>query len=223
MNIITLVPTRGLILTETQESVERELIMNHQVPTFLRSWDMPLPMSRNYLTEAALKLEWTHALLLDDDVILPEGSLKKLIDLNTDIAIMDYPMHTMKNGKHVGTTVTDKDKSIAWSGLGSVLVKREVFEKMPQPWFVFTNYKISRDDSGNIGFFGGQEDGQNKFSGGEDVYFYLQARKLGFKMKQIKECSVHAHIEHFVSPVQNGRYQLSHKIIKRDKIEGEIL
>ena len=217
-------PTRGVIMTEAQEAIDSELIRNKQVPLFLRTFNMPLPISRNYLVESALKVEgWTHALLLDDDVILPKGALKELINLKADVAVMDYPMHSKRSGKFVGTAVTDKDKSIAWAGLGSTLVKREVFEKIDQPWFIFTNHKIRRDDDGRIGFYAGQVDQEIRFSGGEDVHFFLQCRKHNIDVRQTKTHSVHAHLESFVSPIQNGRYQLSHKIIKMDKIEGEIL
>ena len=217
-------PTRGVILTEVQQALDNELCSNKQIPVIIRSWDMPLPLSRNFLVESALKLDnWTHALLLDDDVILPSGGLHELIKLDCDVAVMDYPMHSKKNGKSVGTVVTDKDKSIAWAGLGSTLVKRDVFEKISQPWFVFTNHSIKRTEDGYIGFYAGQPDGNNKFSGGEDVHFFLQCRKIGASIKQTKKIATHAHIESFISPVQNNRYQLKHKIVKMDKIEGEII
>jgi hypothetical protein len=125
------------------------------------------------------------------------------------------------DGKNVGTVVRDKDKSIAWAGLGCTLVKREVFEKMPSPWFVLTSYKIQRQD-GKVCFYASQKDGFTH-SAGEDTYFFLQARKLKFKSKAIKKVSKHAHIEQAVSTVHNGRYQTSHKIVTRDKIEREML
>jgi len=224
MKIITLMPTRGIILTEAQEAVDREMIKNKQVPWFLRVSNMPLPVSRNYLVESALKLpDWTHALLLDDDVIMAEGVLKDLIKLNTDIAVADYPMHYLMDGKHIGTIVRDKDKSIAWAGLGCTFVKREVFEKMPSPWFALTSYRIRRGQDGSVMFFAAQKDGSNNLSAGEDTYFFLQARKLKFKVKSIKKVCKHAHLEQTVSTVHNGRYQTSHKIVTRDKIERELL
>lgn len=224
MNVIVLMPTRGIILTEVQEAVDRELINNRQVPWFLRVSNMGLPTSRNFLVESALKLDgWTHALLLDDDVIMKEGVLKDLIKLNADIAVADYPMHYLIEGKHSGTVVHDKDKSIAWAGLGCTLVKREVFEKMPSPWFVLTSYRIRRADDGSLGFFAAQSEGSNNPSAGEDTYFFLQARKLKFKVKSIKKVSAHAHLESVVSTVHNNRYQSSHKIVTRDKIERELL
>lgn len=223
MKIIVCVPTRGIILTEVQMALDRELSANEQIPIVLYSYDIPLPISRNYLIESALKLEWDSVLLLDDDVILPEGGLKQLIDLDVDVAVMDYPARMLQNGKQVSTAVLDKDKSLAWAGLGATLVKRKVFEKLTQPWFVFTNHKISRDNEGRIGFFGSKTQEMNTFSGGEDVHFFLQCRKEGFSMKVTKKIAKHCFLEHIVSPVANSRYQQQHKITKRDKIEESMV
>ena len=216
-------PTRGIILTEVQMALDRELAASGQIPIVLYSYDVPLPISRNYLVESALKLDWDAALLLDDDVILPKGGLKELIDLDVDVAVMDYPLKRLIEKKNVGTAVFDKDKSLVWAGLGSTLVKRKVFEKLPQPWFVFTNHKISRDNDGRLGFFGSRTQEQNEFSGGEDVQFFLNCRKEGFSMKVTKSNAVHCYMEHVVSPVATTRYQQQHKIVKRGKIEGRMI
>lgn len=224
MNIIVVQPTRGIILTEMQDALDRELATNSQIPLIIRTHDMPIPLCRNFLVETALKLkEWTHILLIDDDVILPKGGLKELINLKTDVAVMDYPMKSLGADKSYGTVVTDKDKSVAWAGLGATLIKREVFEKISQPWFINTQHRIQRSNDGHIGFFASQEQGGIQLSAGEDTYFFLQVRKAGFKVKVTKKIAQHAYIESLVSPVANSRYQTSHKIVKRDKIEGEFI
>jgi hypothetical protein len=223
MKIVVTCPTRGIILTEVQMALDRELSANEQIPIVLYSYDIPLPISRNYLAETALKLDWDAVLMLDDDVILPEGGLKELIDLNADIAVMDYPARMLQKGKMVSTVVLDKDKSVAWGGLGATLVKRSVLEKLPQPWFIFTNHKINRDKDGRIGFYAGQQQESNTFSGGEDVHFFLQCRKEGFSIKKSKKIAKHCYLEHIVSPVANSRYQQQHKIVKRDKIEEQMV
>ena len=223
-NIITVMPTRGLILTEVQNALDAELASCRQIPMILRTYDLSLPVCRNYLIETALKLKnWTHILLLDDDVILPKGGLQELIKLNADISIMDYPIKTIVNGKQIGTVVYDKDKSVAWAGLGVVLIKRKVFEVLKQPWFVMTQYRTERAQNGKIGFFVGQSQEVIQLSGGEDTFFYLQARKEKFSVKVAKKIAQHAYIENMVSPVSNNRYQSQHKIVKRNKIEGRLV
>ena len=224
MKIIVAMPTRGIILTEVQDALDIELASNNQIPIIIRTHDMPLPICRNFLIETALKLPgWTHILLIDDDVILPKGGLKELINLKTDVAVMDYPMKSLGDNKSYGTVVTDKDKSVAWAGLGLILVKREVFEKISQPWFILTQHRIQRSNDGQIGFFASQEQGGQKISAGEDTYFFLQIRKEGFEVKVTKKIAQHCYIERLVSPVANSRYQSSHSIVKRDKIDGEFV
>ena len=217
-------PTRGVVLTEVQDAIDAEIVRNGLVPFFIRTHDLPLPASRNFLVESAMKIPgWSHVLLLDDDVIIPEGGLKQLIALKADIAVMDYPLHMVKDGKNCGTVVTDKDGSIAWAGIGCCLVKREVFEKLSQPWFAFTNYRINRADDGALGIYAGQTGDANRYSGGEDTHFFLNARKEGFKIKQTKKHAVHCHIEQMVLPTQNRRYVAQNKIVKRNKIEAEMV
>lgn len=224
IRIITLLPTRGFVLTETEDALDRELAANRQSPVVIRTHDLPLPLSRNYLVETALKQDWwTHALLLDDDVIMPKGALKELLKLNADVAVMNYPMHVKVEGKACGTAVHDKDGSIAFAGLGCVLVKREAFEKLESPWFVGTNYRIHKGNDGSVGFFASQKDSGTPFSAGEDTHFFLQCRKNKLKVKETKLTATHARLDRMVTVTHANRYSQQHIIVKSDKIEREIL
>lgn len=223
-DLIVLQPTRGLILTETQEALERELAENHLIPMTIHTYDMPLPASRNYLVETALQLPgWKHALFLDDDVILPKGWLKEAYKLKADVAVANYPMQGKVDGKYCGTVVHDKGKSVGFAGLGAVLVKREVLEKMESPYFVMTQYSINRANDGELGFYAGQADGARKWSAGEDTYFFLQCRKYGFKVKETKKVATHARIDRMIPNIHNSRYTHQHQITKNKVIERELI
>jgi len=181
-------------------------------------------MSRNFLVETALKIkDWTHALLLDDDIILPKDSLKEMLKINTDVVTMNYPMHGKVDGKTCGVIAHDKDGSIAFAGLGATLVKRKVFETIEQPWFCGTQYRIERTKDGTIGFFVGQQDGRFPTSAGEDTYFYLQCRKYNLKVKETKRIATHARVDRMVTTSHAQRYFQQHVITKNDKIERELL
>lgn len=212
-------PTRGLIFTKTQQALEEELQANGQPVFILRTDNEPIPQCRNTLADTALKIpEWTHTLLIDDDVIIPENGLKAMIDLDTDIAFIDYPMHYDgdKWGK-VGTATYDnwlpgedyKDKPVAWAGLGCCLVKREVFEKLPKPLFKQLEVTFSRSDEGKITL---NKDTNDFGGGGEDVYFMLEARKAGFEIKATDLTAGHARLIRPVLALQEGKYKLQHKI-----------
>ena len=63
--IVVTMPTRGVILTEAQNAIDRELISVQQLPTILRTHDLPLPLSRNFLVESALQIPgWEYMLMM---------------------------------------------------------------------------------------------------------------------------------------------------------------
>ena len=223
--IVVTMPTRGVILTEAQNAIDRELISVQQLPTILRTHDLPLPLSRNFLVESALQIPgWEFMLMMDDDVIMPKGSLKSMLAMDADIVVTNYPAHGKHQGKAVSTMLHNKDGSVVFGGLGCVLVKRHVLEKIPQPWFVATEYRVAKDEKGEVGFYAGQKDGQGmNFSAGEDTYFFLQARKHGFEIKEAKKIATHARVDMLVTNSHKTRYAQQHVISKSDKVDIEIL
>lgn len=225
--IVTLMPTRGIMYTKTMNAWLRELAKNGQLPAFFTTDNLPIPECRNALVEEGLKVkEATHFLLLDDDVIMPENGLKAMIDLDADIAFIDYPMHySIGKWKNMGTACHDNwlpgqkwdKKPVKWAGLGCVLVKREVFEKIANPWFESMHKSFERDDDGKISFTGEMPTGD---TGGEDCYFYQQALKQKMNIKKVTNMTAgHARIEKFVYHLQSGKYATQHKIKVNDKID----
>lgn len=223
--IVVTMPTRGVILTEAQNAIDRELISVQQLPTILRTHDLPLPLSRNFLVESALQIPgWEYMLMMDDDVIMAKGTLKEMLTMDTDIAVTNYPAHGKHQGKNVSTMLHNKDKSVVFGGLGCVLVKRTVLETIPQPWFVVTEYRIARDENGEVGFYAGQADGRaQQTSAGEDTYFFLQARKHGFEIKEVSKMATHARVDMLVTNSHTTRYHQQHVINKSNKVDIEIL
>lgn len=225
--IIVLQPTRGLLFTKAQQALEEELMINQIPPLIMRTDNLPIPDCRNKLVEEGLKHPYQADafLLLDDDVIMPEGGLKALIKANEDIAFIDYPMHyTGDKWGNMGTATYDdwlpgqdwKDKEVAWAGLGCTLVKREVFEKLSSPWFMKTQKTFGRDDKGHITI---HKDDHNFGGGGEDVYFFIKAKEAGFKIKPIHELTAgHARIIRAVRSLDEGKYQNQHEIAINSEI-----
>lgn len=220
MKIICAMPTRGLIFTKVEVALEDELFKNGQMPFILRTDNLPIPDCRNKLIESALSVpDWTHILLIDDDVIIPEGGLGLLIEADSDIAFIDYPMHyTGDRWGNMGTATYDdwlpgedpKGKPVAWAGLGCTLVKREVLEKMSDPYFKVTQHTFTRDDNGHITL---NDDNVQLGGGGEDTYFFVQAKKLGLTITPIQDVQAgHARLKRAVLATQEGKYQMQHEI-----------
>jgi hypothetical protein len=228
--IAIIIPTRGTIMTRVITAVAREMASNLQQFVLLTTEDIPLPDSRNRLVEEALMIEpVTHLLLIDDDVVISPQGLKKMLELDCDIAVIDYPMHTdpdNKRIKDVGNICynfwlkgqSTKDKPIYWAGLGCVLVKREVFKKMGYPWFQMMHRNFQRNPkTGEISFIGKFDTEEH---GGEDCYFFMNANKLGFKIKQVEGMTCeHMQLLKTVLPLQAGKYKTFHKILSFNKIE----
>lgn len=225
--IIALMPTRGLIFTKSEVALEQEMLVNNQLPWILRTDNQPIPDCRNILVESALKTPATHFLLVDDDVIIPEGGLKTMIDADEDIVFIDYPMH-YDDGRwaNMGTATYDewlpgddyKDKPVAWAGLGCALIKREVFEKLGKPWFARYQKAFVRGDKGKMNFKEGKD--VEMGGGGEDTYFFLRAREAGFTIKPIHDMTCgHARLLRVVTTFSEGKYQKQHKIVVNNKID----
>jgi len=83
---------------------------------------------------------------------------------------------------------------------GFLLVKREVFEKLEKPWFVYRDPELRKQ-------FGASEKGP-----GEDVYFSYKATQAGFKLY----IDTRAEFIHYV-PGWAGRQELIDEMLGTDK------
>jgi hypothetical protein len=185
--------------------------------------DLPIPDCRNALVEGVMGVEGlTHVLMVDDDVILPKGGLKAMLDMDADCVIIDYPTHWMGKGEGTGTATYDNwkigedfvGKEIIWAGLGCCLVKAEVFNRLEKPYFRKGGQLFDRDKNGKVhlyGLAGGD--------GGEDFEFFQDLRKIGIKVTQVPGMVAgHAKVMKQVGVITPGKYVTRHEIIVADKI-----
>jgi hypothetical protein len=136
---------------------------------------------REYQVEIALKSGRTHIWLIDGDMDFPNDILIRLFrllkqgaDLAGGLCYRGYPphepiaKHPTKTGNmrplidfQFGDIIEPKG-----TGTACLLVKREVFEKVPRPWFT-----ITRDSNDPL-----------KITKSLDFYFTNRAVELGFKL-----------------------------------------
>lgn len=135
--------------------------------------------ARNALAREALAYEddkgkFTHFLWLDSDHIFNPDLLCQLARHNVDIVGALYyhrsgpplPVAYVRSGDcredsllvHPLLEIPPALVEVSAIGFGAVLMRREIFEKVPEPWFTID------------------------WRGGEDIAFCLKAREYGFKV-----------------------------------------
>jgi SAM-dependent methyltransferase len=139
--------------------------------------------NRNLLVqETLLSSDCTHLWFLDSDVVPPSPyGLMRLLQREKDIITGLYARKTVPNQwlmwikdnpVNISNPETpfeifpeyrDKVTEITGAGAGCLLIKREVFEKVPPPWF-----KVDYTEGTTEAW-------------GEDVYFFNKTRKYGIK------------------------------------------
>lgn len=130
---------------------------------------------RRDLAEQGLQAGATHVLYIDSDMRFPKDALDRLLAHDKPIVAANYatrrfPIHSVAfaNDETFETVTTEPDstglQSVAAVGMGMFLVKREVFEKLPAPWFMI-----------------GYQPKTGAYSG-EDIYFCRKARQQGFEV-----------------------------------------
>lgn len=131
--------------------------------------------ARNKEIERCLKMNPTHILMIDDDQTIPNAGWTKLLGACTDIAVIDTPpKETDQQNVHY-----NPDGTIAYCTISCSMIKREVFEKLPRPWFDSKyDFQPSGTKNGKIIFHKLDKSTDNNV--GEDIYFVRNAIEAGF-------------------------------------------
>lgn len=128
MRIGVVLPSRGLLFSESFEELLRELKpFDHQI---FFAHGKPIPECFNEPLERALANEKvTHVLFVEDDMMLPEGILQKMVNGKWLACALDYPF---KNDGEA-TILHDPEGYALFSGTGFLLVDRVILDKMLKP------------------------------------------------------------------------------------------
>lgn len=125
-----ILPSRGLIFSATAEEILKNL---KDIPhKFFFSHGNPIPDCFNLPTQRALKDKTiTHLWFVEDDMKMPPGTLKTLLMEDANAVACDYPINT----KGRGSVFYDSGGKVVFCGTGCLLVKRDVFIALRQPYF----------------------------------------------------------------------------------------
>lgn len=191
-----LTPSRGLVHSRSVEAVMANVAEATAAGHDFRGWrlshDLPIPDCHNAVALAAMKTDAEAFWLVEEDVIPPPGALLALFELlaSHTIAAIDYPV--WNGGEHWSCVCRDQDggsvsrpstKGIRYCGLGCTLVRRELFERLPYPWFRSDmQFQIVRiGDSTRLLAQPVAYD-----YGGQDIYFSYAALQAGFTIGEVR-------------------------------------
>lgn len=177
--VAVILPSRGLIFSETAEEILRNL---KGIPhKFFFSHRRPLPECFEEPTLRALKdPEITHLWFVEDDMVLKYTTLKRMVEADANAVTYDYPI--TDDGR--GSVFCDQGGNVVFCGTGCLLVKREVFDNLKPPYFTdkirwtMLNYGEQIKLVGSKNKEGGY--------GLHDITFCLKLWKQGIKIKVLK-------------------------------------
>ena len=184
-----ILPSRGLMFSKTAEELLNNLKgIPHKI---YFAHKMTIPECFEIPTNQALDNGTiTHLWYVEDDMILPENTLSRLLDIDKAVVMCDYP--TTKEGN--GAMFSIK-KNVVFGGTGCMLVKREVFNELSKPYFRTDICWNIRKMTGYIKIVGIPRGKKNNGYGLHDVNFGVSLRRLarpipihdaGFKLGQRK-------------------------------------
>lgn len=178
-SVAVLVPSRGVLapgLIPAAIAALRDANVSRY--DFFFSHEHPIPDCFNYLVGRALEsFHPSHLWIIEEDIVPPVTSLRRMLSLNLGICAIDY---TLKINK--GVSYYRRDDLIEWVATGCVLINAEVFDRVPRPWFR-SNQSVEWVYEGSSSQWYtrlGQRDPQDY--GGHDIIFGYLARQQGFSL-----------------------------------------
>ena len=170
--IAVILPSRGLIFSETADEILKNLEgVDHK---FFFSHKRPIPQCFEEPVNRALKdKDITHLWFVEDDMILPPDTLKSMIRSVKAVATYDYPVNANNRG-----AVFTVDKKVIFCGTGCTLVRREVFDELRKPYFR-TDIRWNIKNYGDFLKMTASEDTNLDGYGLHDVNFCMNLYHLG--------------------------------------------
>lgn len=188
MRLAICIPSRGMIHSRTLESVFKnvsEVTASHhwnwksEFKLFF-THDLPIPDAPNKVVSDALDwgAEWVW--FVEEDMLIPDGALLKMLEQNERIVAIDYPV-----GEKRYSTQATKGGQILWCGLGCTLIHKAVLESFPDKRWFRTDQAVRITDHEKMEYE--IIDGVDYKYGGHDILFGIRVRERGFNISSVPE------------------------------------
>lgn len=215
--LAVIVPSRGLMFSETLEELLRELEgFNCEI---FWSHGRSLPDCFNEPTERALADPEVFAVLIcEDDMILPKGILKKMFAANYPVVALDYPFQQQGDA----TCLHDPKGMAYWTGTGFILISTAVLKQMEKPiWRTDTTFDPFIDKD-TIHFWPRKLD--KVFYGLHDLRFGLLLYSAGVPVLPLKDTAGQRKLAKLGEKgTNNGAHEITELTeVGRDLVSGMI-
>lgn len=174
MKLAVIFPSRGMAFSQTCEELLDNL-EGYDYDIFF-SHGLKIPDCFNTPIERALKGKYSHFWLVEEDMILPKHTLKRLLAAKVPAIMCDYPMDD--EGKPA--ILRDPDNNVIYGGTGCLLVTRAFLKQYKQP--IFRTDKVWDIKIGEMVELTEREAPKNMY-GLHDVNFSLDAYRRGNPIK----------------------------------------
>ncbi len=175
MKILLAIPASRYIETECIVSLFAMQKQPHEIEIFIPK-NYAVDVNRNIIAKYAQENGFEAILWVDSDTILPKDTLTQFVEHDKDIVAGVYSYKVLGNKEVVAKRFQDETREeydnltikeikessglveVDGVGFGCVLTKTSVFDKVPFPWFIYTQDM------------------------GEDIFFCRKAQNEGYKL-----------------------------------------
>jgi len=154
MTIAVCIPARNYPSFPALEAAKEACLHYGDAKVFSAQQAHNVCVTRNKGVAMFLKTDCSHLLFVDNDVIMPPDAIEKLVAVGANVVTGCVPSIT--NGQifiMAATGYNKENREITWGtfwfdgvsevpvcGCGCILIRREVFETLPFPWFRWPEY-----------------------------------------------------------------------------------
>jgi hypothetical protein len=186
MKLGIVLASRGTMFSKTMESVFNNLKHAFKAPNYelYMAHGLPIPDCFNTPLEKALDDGCGIIWFVEEDMDIPADTLSKMFALDEPVVTTNYadrrtgvPLILRNNGE------------IDFSGMGCMLVRREVFEKMERPYcrkMVF--WKVENEDGTH--YWQPHPEVECKDYGTQDIYLCWAMRNAGYRIVELENVGI---------------------------------
>ena len=163
-------------MSRTMESVCNN-IYGKEAKVFM-AHNLPLPICFNYAIQKAInEYDPDYFWFVEEDMLIPDGTLDTLLALDTHACGVDYA--DRRTGKRL--SFVNKKGDCLYTGMGCLLLKREVVDKLPIPWLKRMVFWLVETDDGDVDYLPKPDIAPTGY-GSQDIYLSHKIREMGYKI-----------------------------------------